>query len=146
VPVRTWRVSCRDLRGIEHTVEVTAETVYEAVAQGLPVFCENIGVDEIGRGLTAFTYSDSAEMVADLFIEVRFRSARACLSFDLLQSQHGYALVRHVDMQRLASGQRCLTAIEVRRLPVRLVKLNCGGLVLDGVVKYHQKAARLPFD
>ncbi len=47
------RVSCCDLRGIEHTVEVTADSLYEAVAQGLRVFRENTWVDEIGRGLTA---------------------------------------------------------------------------------------------
>jgi len=45
-------------------------------------------------------------------------------------------------MKSVASGERCLTAIELRRLPVRLVKLNRGGLVLDGIVKYHQKAVR----
>jgi len=50
--VRTCRVSCCDLRGVEHTVEVTADSVYEAVAQGLRVFHEDTWVDEIGRGLT----------------------------------------------------------------------------------------------
>lgn len=53
VAVRTCRVSCRDLRGIEHTVEVTADSVYEAVAQALRVFREDTWVDEIGRRLTA---------------------------------------------------------------------------------------------
>ena len=51
--VRTCRVSCRDLRGIEHTVEVTADSLYEAVAQALRVFREDTWVDEIGRRLTA---------------------------------------------------------------------------------------------
>ena len=60
----------------------------------------------------------------------------------LLQSHHGHALVGHFDMKSVASGERCLTAIELRRLPARLVKLNRGGLVLDGIVKYHQKAVR----
>jgi hypothetical protein len=32
---------------------VTADSVYEAVAQGLRVFREDTWVDEIGRGLTA---------------------------------------------------------------------------------------------
>ena len=53
VAVRTCRVSCRDLRGIEHTVEVTADSLYEAVAQALRVFREDTWVDEIGRRLTA---------------------------------------------------------------------------------------------
>jgi hypothetical protein len=38
VAVRTCRVSCRDSRGVEHAVEVTAESLYEAVAQALRVF------------------------------------------------------------------------------------------------------------
>ena len=33
-------------------MEVTADSVYEAVAQGLRIFRENAWVDEIGRGLT----------------------------------------------------------------------------------------------
>jgi len=74
--------------------------------------------------------------------ENRGRILWAHLSFELLQSQHGHALVGHFDMKRAASGERRLTAIELRRLPVRLVKLNRGGLVLDGIVKYHQKAVR----
>src|SRR6266571_2822018 len=53
VAVRTRRVSCRDLKGIEHTVEVTADSLHEAVAQALRVFREDTWVDEIGRGLTA---------------------------------------------------------------------------------------------
>jgi hypothetical protein len=33
-------VSYGDLNGVEHTVEVTADSLYEAVAQGLRVFRE----------------------------------------------------------------------------------------------------------
>ena len=39
--LRSCTVSCFDLRGCEHTVEVTADSLYEAVAQGLRVFREN---------------------------------------------------------------------------------------------------------
>jgi hypothetical protein len=52
VGLRTCTVSCIDLRGCEHTVEVTADSLYEAVAQGLRVFRENDWVDNIGRGQT----------------------------------------------------------------------------------------------
>ncbi len=45
-------MSCRDLKGIEHAIEVTADSLYEAVAQGLRAFRENEWVDEIGGGLT----------------------------------------------------------------------------------------------
>ena len=48
-------MSCTDLRGCEHTVEVTADSLYEAVAQGLRVFRENDWVDDIGRGQTTIS-------------------------------------------------------------------------------------------
>ena len=35
MPVRSCRVTLQDMEGITHTVEVTAESLYEAVAQGL---------------------------------------------------------------------------------------------------------------
>jgi hypothetical protein len=38
VAIRTCRVTCRDVEGVEHTIEVTAETLYEAVARGLAAF------------------------------------------------------------------------------------------------------------
>jgi len=50
---KTCRVSCVDLGGIEHTVEVTAGSLYEAVAQGLRIFRDNDWVERIGRGQTA---------------------------------------------------------------------------------------------
>lgn len=45
-------VSCRDLQGIDHAVEVTAATLYEAVAQALSVLQKDTWVEEIGGGLT----------------------------------------------------------------------------------------------
>jgi len=45
-------VSCRDLKGTDHTVEVTAESLYEAVAQALAVLQKDLWVEEIGGGLT----------------------------------------------------------------------------------------------
>ena len=40
--VRSCRVTCQHAQGIEHSVEVTAQTLYEAVAQAWRVFgdCE----------------------------------------------------------------------------------------------------------
>jgi hypothetical protein len=38
--VRTCKVTCRDPPGVEHTVEVSAQSVFEAVAQALRVFRE----------------------------------------------------------------------------------------------------------
>jgi hypothetical protein len=45
-------VSCCDLKGIEHALEVTADSLYEAVAEDLRVFRENDWVDDVGRGQT----------------------------------------------------------------------------------------------
>jgi hypothetical protein len=39
--IRTCRVTCRDAQGIEHTVQVTAQSLFEAVAQALRVFREH---------------------------------------------------------------------------------------------------------
>jgi hypothetical protein len=55
VSLRTCRVSCCDLKGVEHAIEVTADSLYEAVAQGLRAFRENDWVDDIGGGLTTIT-------------------------------------------------------------------------------------------
>jgi hypothetical protein len=34
-------VTCQDAQGVEHTVQVTAQSLYEAVAQALRVFREH---------------------------------------------------------------------------------------------------------
>jgi len=49
--LRSCLVSCRDLAGTEHVVEVTAESLYE-VAQALGILRGDIWVEEIGEGLT----------------------------------------------------------------------------------------------
>jgi hypothetical protein len=36
--MKTCKVSCIDLRGVEHAAEVTAGSLYEAVAQALRIF------------------------------------------------------------------------------------------------------------
>jgi hypothetical protein len=50
--VRTCRVTCRDTQGIERTVEVTAQSLYEAVAQALRVFREDDWSEDPDRGPT----------------------------------------------------------------------------------------------
>jgi hypothetical protein len=55
VGLRKCKVSYCDPSGVEHTVEVTADSLYEAVAQGLRVFRENDWINEIGRGQTMIT-------------------------------------------------------------------------------------------
>jgi hypothetical protein len=48
--VRTCRVSCRDAQGVEHTVQVTAQSLDEAVAQALRVFWEDDWSEDPNRG------------------------------------------------------------------------------------------------
>ena len=53
--VRTCTVSYCHLNDVEHAVEVTADSLYEAVAQGLRVFRENDWIDEVGHGQTTIS-------------------------------------------------------------------------------------------
>ena len=50
--LKTCKVSCFDLQGVEHDGEVSAGSVYEAVAQALRIFRDNEWVEDIGRGQT----------------------------------------------------------------------------------------------
>ena len=52
VPLRSCTVACRDLAGHDHTVEVTAESLYEAVGKALLILRQDQWVEEIGEGLT----------------------------------------------------------------------------------------------
>jgi hypothetical protein len=47
--LKACRVTCRDSRGVNHTVEVTAQTLYEAVAQAVLLFRENDWTDDPKR-------------------------------------------------------------------------------------------------
>jgi hypothetical protein len=51
--LRTCKVTWVDAEGIEHTVHVTAQTLYEAVAQALRVFREHDWCDRDLRGSAA---------------------------------------------------------------------------------------------
>ena len=53
--IRACRVYCRDIEGIEHSVEVSAESLYEAVARGLAVFRSADWASDIGHGQTTIT-------------------------------------------------------------------------------------------
>jgi hypothetical protein len=64
MPVRSCRVTIQDMDGVSHTVEVTAATLYEAVAQGLAAIRGNEWVAGIAEGLNAVRVS-----VADVRVE-----------------------------------------------------------------------------
>lgn len=57
MPVRSCRVSIKDMDGVKHTVEVTAETLYEAVALGLVAVRGNDWVMGIAQGLNVVEVS-----------------------------------------------------------------------------------------
>jgi hypothetical protein len=50
VPGKTCKVTCKDLDGVRHTVEVTAESVYEAAALALAALARHDWVDQVGPG------------------------------------------------------------------------------------------------
>lgn len=56
--IRSCRVTIKDLEGIGHTVEVTAESLYEAVAQGLAAIRQDDWVIGIEQGIVKVSISD----------------------------------------------------------------------------------------
>jgi hypothetical protein len=52
--VWSCKVTCRDAQGIEHSVDVTAETLYEAVAQAWRIFGESEWNADGGRPPSVF--------------------------------------------------------------------------------------------
>src|SRR2546430_15392564 len=65
--VRSCRVTIQDMDGVSHTVEVTAATLYEAVAQGLAAIRVNEWVAGIAQGLNVDNVVKVS--VADIRIE-----------------------------------------------------------------------------
>ena len=57
MPLRSCRVTIQDMDGVSHTVEVTATTLYEAVALGLAAIRGNEWVAGIAQGLNVVKVS-----------------------------------------------------------------------------------------
>jgi hypothetical protein len=55
VVLRTCKVSVLDIQEVEHSVEVSAETLYEAIATALAALQQDNWVGEIGQGFTTVT-------------------------------------------------------------------------------------------
>ena len=53
--LRTCTVAVKDVQDVEHSIEVTAETLYEAIATALADLQRDMWVGEIGQGLTTVT-------------------------------------------------------------------------------------------
>jgi hypothetical protein len=68
MPLRACRVTVQGLDGITHTVEVTAATLYEAVAQGLAAIRGGEWVAGTAEGLNAVKV-----LVADVRVEHAFK-------------------------------------------------------------------------
>ena len=49
--VRSCKVTVKDMEGVDHTVDVTAATLYEAVALGIAAIRRDERVTEIAQGL-----------------------------------------------------------------------------------------------
>jgi hypothetical protein len=64
MPLRSCRVTIQDMDGVSHTVEVTAASTYEAVAQGLATLRGNDWVAGIAQGANVVKVS-----VADVRVE-----------------------------------------------------------------------------
>jgi hypothetical protein len=64
MPVRSCRVTIEDVDSVSHTVEVTAATLYEAVALGLAAIRRHDWVAGIAQGLNVVKVS-----VADVRVE-----------------------------------------------------------------------------
>jgi hypothetical protein len=63
VALKTCKVSCFDLKEVKHTVEVSAGSVYEAVAQALRIFRDNEWVQDIGHGQTPITVKPESGVI-----------------------------------------------------------------------------------
>jgi hypothetical protein len=55
VVLRTCTVSVKDVRDVEHSIEVSAETLYEAIANALAALQQDSWVGEIGQGFATVT-------------------------------------------------------------------------------------------
>src|SRR5215813_2378079 len=55
MPLRACRVTIHDLNDVAHSLDVTAATLYEAVAEALATLRGREWVGEIGKGLTTVT-------------------------------------------------------------------------------------------
>ncbi len=55
VVLRTCTVAVKDVRDVKHSIEVTAETLYEAIATALAALQQDNWVGEIGQGFATVT-------------------------------------------------------------------------------------------
>ena len=61
--VRTCKVTCTDLHGVGHTIEVSAQSLYEAVAQALRIFREDNWCEDLGQSAASLVVKISPPAV-----------------------------------------------------------------------------------
>ena len=61
--VRTCRVTCTDPRGGEHTIQVSAQTLYEAVAKALRIFREDAWCEDLWQSAASLVVKISQPAV-----------------------------------------------------------------------------------
>jgi hypothetical protein len=103
--LRTCTVSCEDSDGHEHSLEVTAETLYEAVAQALAAFKSNAWVGQIGRGHTITV------RVQQQAVERRVRASWILRSGSALTANHLQSVRKGVFMNSLQVLYELLASI-----------------------------------
>jgi hypothetical protein len=81
--VRSCRGPIQDLDGVSHTVEVTAATLYEAVAQGLSLIRRGEWVAGIAKGLNVVKVS-----VADVRDASRFEMGAGILGVAVVRPEY----------------------------------------------------------
>lgn len=59
MPQKTCRVTIRDMNGIDHTAQVTADTLYEAVARGIAALKANSWTGDLVQGSAQVTVNDT---------------------------------------------------------------------------------------
>ena len=123
--VRTCRVSCWDAQGVEHTAQVTAQSLYEAVAQALRVFREDEWTEDPNRGPASVVATINQPQVEhrvrikDFLKSGRFRQGvRRDGAQEPFARHHRRENPRHVDPLLLL---RCQQRTSLLRAPHRAV-------------------------
>ena len=114
MPVRSCRVTIKDMDGVKHTVEVTAETLYEAVALGLVAMRGNDWVMGIPQGLNTVQVS-----VVDIPIEhsVKIKDFNDWLERSTGAPSESLQTVAHQSPTWFASSSVNASAHDAAKLP-----------------------------
>lgn len=99
MPLRSCRVTVQDMEGIAHSVEVTAESLYEAVAQGLAALRRNDWIEGFPGSVKVFVADVPVEHEVQLkdftqWLDRKGRSPRDIIARQRIRSILGMAAPR----------------------------------------------------